>query len=310
MEKLKVLVTGGAGFIGSNIADAFIAKGHNVTVIDNLSSGKRSNINRKAKFYIADISDYQRLRIIFNKEKFDTICHHAAQIDVRKSVSDPANDARVNIVGTLNLLECARETNVKKVIFASSGGTIYGECSKTAPKENSPANPLSPYGIAKHSVEFYLKYYAYTYGIKFTSLRYGNVYGPRQDPHGEAGVVAIFSERVLHNEELLIFGTGEQTRDYVYVADVVRANLKALTRGHNNIINIGTGKLTSVNTLFRIMAQISAYKKKPIYKPARTGELSRSFLDIRAAASLLGWKPQVSIEQGLKNTMKYFEGSK
>jgi len=308
MKSLRILVTGGAGFIGSNIADAFVDAGHSVVVVDNLSSGKRRNINPRATFYKADISDAKKMQEIFRKESINLLNHHAAQIDVRKSVADPACDARINVIGTLNLLEAAKNTGVGKVIFASSGGTIYGECGKNAPPETAPANPLSPYGITKHTVEFYLKYYAKLFGMKFTVLRYANVYGPRQDPHGEAGVVAIFSQRMLKDEKLFIYGNGKQTRDYVFVGDVVRANIAALIKGDNEIINIGTGELTSVNDLYRKMAGIIEYKRPAVYKPARPGELSKSFLNFKKATKILRWRPQVGLNEGLRKTIEYFKG--
>jgi UDP-glucose 4-epimerase len=306
---MKILVTGGAGFIGSNISDALIGAGHKVVIVDNLSSGKKANINPRATFYKADITDSKKINEIFRKEKIDILDHHAAQIDVRKSVADPSFDARTNILGTLNLLEAAKNNGVKKVIFASSGGTIYGECGKSAPDEKALARPLSPYGITKHTVEFYLNFYAQLYGMKFTVLRYANVYGPRQDPHGEAGVVAIFSQRMLNNEELAIFGDGKQTRDYVYVGDVVKANLAAISRGDNEIINVGTGILTSVNALYREMAKIISYSKKPVYKPARAGELFKSFLNNRKARKVLGWEPKTALHEGLGKTIEYFRGA-
>jgi UDP-glucose 4-epimerase len=307
MTRKKVLVTGGAGFIGSNIADAYIAEGCDVVVVDNLSSGRKENINPKAKFYKADITDAKAVHEIFEKEKVELLNHHAAQIDVRKSVADPSFDASTNILGTLNLLEAAKNSGVKKVVFASSGGTIYGECGKTAPDEMAQGQPLSPYGITKYSVEFYLKYYAAIHGMKYTILRYANVYGPRQDPHGEAGVVAIFSNRVLSNQELCIFGDGEQTRDYVFVGDVVKANVAALNKGDNEIINIGTGQLTSVNELFRQMAAINGYTKAPDYKPARAGELFRSFLNNKKAKEILNWEPTMPLKEGLRSTIEYFK---
>jgi len=307
---MKILITGGAGFIGSNIADAYLKAGHKIVIADNLSSGKKENIPAKAKFYKVDITDAAKIKTIFLSEKPDVVSHHAAQIDVRTSVADPAYDARINIIGSLNVLEAARNAGVKKVIFSSSGGTIYGECAKKAPDEKAAARPLSPYGITKHALEFYLNFYSELYGMKFTALRYANVYGPRQDPHGEAGVVAIFSQRMLDNENLFIFGDGRQTRDYVYVGDVVSANLKALGAGHNQIINIGTGRLTSVNALFKQMASLAGYDKKPVYKPARPGELMKSFLDCRKAKKILRWQPSMPIEKGLKETIEYFAGKK
>ncbi len=310
MKKLKILVTGGAGFIGSNIADAFIQEGHSVSIIDNLSSGSRKNINPRAKFFKADITDKRRVADIFKKGRFDVVDHHAAQIDVRRSVEDPGNDARMNILGSLNLLDNCRRTGVNKFIFASSGGTIYGECGKKAPDETFTGNPLSPYGIAKFTVEFYMKFYAQIFGLKYTILRYANVYGPRQDPHGEAGVVAIFSQRMLKGEPIKIFGDGKQTRDYVFVGDVVRANCAALTRGDNDTFNVGTGKLTSVNELAKRMASLSGYTLKPNYMPARAGELLKSFLNARKAGRVLGWKQKVKLDQGLEETISFFRSIK
>lgn len=304
--KKHILITGGAGFIGSNISDAYVAAGHQVTVIDNLSTGKKSNLNKKVKFVHADISDARKVKALFQRGKFDVVSHHAAQIDVRKSISDPGNDARINILGTINILENARTYGVKKVIFASSGGTIYGECPKTPPDESFTGRPISPYGITKFTVEFYLKFYALIYGMKYTILRYANVYGPRQDPHGEAGVVAIFSDRMLMDSELLIFGDGEQDRDYVFVGDVVQANVLALDRGDNEIINVGMRIPRSVNELYRSMAAITGYKRKPIYKPARAGEILRSVLNNKKARTVLGWKPQYDFDRGLAKTIDYF----
>jgi len=307
---MKVLITGGAGFIGSNIADALVENGHDVIIVDNLSSGKKKNIPEKAKFYKIDITDGNLVDTIIKKEKPDVIDHHAAQIDVRKSVEDPAYDARVNVIGALNLLESARKHKVKKIIFASSGGTIYGEVGKVAPTELSPGNPLSPYGITKFTVEHYLNFYHIIHGLDFTVLRYANVYGPRQDPHGEAGVVAIFSGRMLANDDVTIFGDGKQTRDYVFVSDVVAANVAALTKGGNQIINIGTGCATSVNTLCETMASIAQYKHKPTYKPARAGELNRSLLDASKAKKILNWEPKVTLKEGLQFTIGYFRNEK
>ncbi|MHB9156039.1 MAG: NAD-dependent epimerase/dehydratase family protein [Endomicrobiales bacterium] len=303
---MKVLITGGAGFIGSNIADAYVKAGHEVVIVDNLSSGRRENVPVKARLYVADITDQGAIKEIFEKEKVEVVNHHAAQIDVRKSVADPSFDARVNILGTLNVLENARAGGVKKVIFASSGGTIYGECGATAPDETFPGCPLSPYGITKYSIEYYLAFYAAIHRMSYTCLRYANVYGPRQDPHGEAGVVAIFSQRMLCGEALTIFGDGKQERDYVYVGDVVRANLIALEKGTNEIINIGTGVLTSVNTLFKEMAAVSSYEKKPLYKTARPGELLKSYLNNKKALNVLGWQPAMQLREGLQNTIEYF----
>lgn len=306
---MKILVTGGAGFIGSNIVDAYIAAGHQVTVIDNLYSGKVKNINKRAKFYQVDIRDAAKVAKIFKREKFEIVNHLAAQMDVRKSVIDPIFDAQVNVLGTVNLLENSVKNKIKKFIFSSSGGVMYGECGKNAPTEAAGANPLSPYGVTKRTAEIYLNYYATTYGLKYLIFRYGNVYGPRQDPHGEAGVVAIFIQRMLGGEPVKIFGTGQQLRDYVYVGDVVRANVLGLSKGNNEIINIGTQKASSVNCLFNMLKEIIAYRKNPLYKPARLGELDKNFLNNQKANTLLGWKPQVDFKYGLVKTVEYFRGT-
>jgi len=304
---MKILVTGGAGFIGSNVVDAYIEKGYEVVVVDDLSSGKRENLNKKARFYELDICD-RALEGVFKKEGIDIVNHHAAQVDVRKSIADPAFDARINIEGSLNILENCRKYKIKKVIFASSGGVIYGECGNIPPNEDSPVSPLSPYGVSKYAVERYLASYERIYGLKYTALRYGNVYGPRQDPYGEAGVVAIFSGKMLGNEEVNIFGDGEQLRDYVYVEDVVRANILCLENGDNEIFNIGTGKSTSVNRLFSEMRELTHYTRKPVYKPARPGELIRSSLDVGKANHRLGWKAKVDLREGLEKTIDFFRG--
>jgi len=235
------------------------------------------------------------------------VIHHAAQIDVRKSVEDPSFDAKVNIIGSINILQSCIENKSKKIIFASSGGTIYGECGAKAPDENAFPNPLSPYGIAKYTVENYIKFFSSIYGLKYTILRYGNVYGPRQDPHGEAGVVAIFSKKMLSNDAALVFGNGKQTRDYVFVADVVSANIKSLTKGNNQIINIGTNKLTSVLDLIKVMSKITGNTNKPIMKPKRAGELFKNFLNFNKAVKVLGWKPQTDINEGIRKTIEYFK---
>jgi UDP-glucose 4-epimerase len=243
---------------------------------------------------------------IFKKEKPQIVIHHVAQIDVRKSVDDPFFDAQVNILGSIDVLNACVENKVKKIIFASSGGSVYGECKASAPKEDAKTSPLSPYAIAKNSVENYINFYSVVYGLDYTILRYGNVYGPRQDPHVEAGVVAIFAARMLRNEEVIVFGDGKQMRDYVYVGDVVNANLKSLIKGKNQIINIGTSKAFSVNDLIKVMSKVSGYEKKAKHKPKRDGELFKSFLNINKAKTVLSWSPKVNIEQGIKATIDYF----
>ncbi|MDR2437400.1 MAG: NAD-dependent epimerase/dehydratase family protein [Endomicrobium sp.] len=303
---MKILITGGAGFIGSNIADALLTKGYDVIVFDNLSSGKKENIDKKSRFYKADIYNKKEVEEIFKKEKPQIVIHHAAQVDVRKSVEDPFFDVQVNILGSINVLNASIENKVKKIIFASSGGSVYGECKASAPKEDTKTNPLSPYAIAKNSVENYINFYSVVHGLDYTILRYSNVYGPRQDSYGEAGVVAIFAGRMLKDEEVVVFGDGKQMRDYVYIGDVVDANLKSLTKGKNQIINIGTGKAVSVNELVKVMSKVSGYKKKVVHRPKRDGELFKSFLNISRAKTDLGWNPKVNIKKGIKITVDYF----
>jgi UDP-glucose 4-epimerase len=306
---VKILVTGGAGFIGSNIADRFVREGHKVIVMDNLSTGFEQNVHPKVTFFEVDTRSTV-IDKIFEKTKPDVLYHHAAQIDVRKSTHDPIFDAQVNIIGSLNLLNACVRHKVKKVVFASTGGAIYGEQDYFPADEKHPANPLSPYGVTKLTIEKYLHFYRETYGIRFVSLRYANVYGPRQNPWGEAGVVAIFARRLLSGKEALINGDGKQTRDFVFVDDVVQANLLALDYPQNDIFNIGTGIETDVNTIFRILKQHAGSKQKEIHAPAKAGEQQRSVLDSSKAERLLGWKPQVSLDLGLAKTIEYFQKTK
>jgi len=309
---MKVLITGGAGFIGSHIVDECVKRGYKVIVVDNLSTGKKENINKKTKFYNVDITNFEELEKIFKKEKPQVVNHHAAQIDVRKSVANPQYDAKINIISSLNLLELCVKYKVEKFIFASSGGTIYGECKgKTAPKENSTYSPESPYGCAKLSVEYYMNYYNKVHGLKTISLRYANVYGPRQDPYGEAGVVAIFINRMLNNNDVFIYGDGEQMRDFVYVLDVVEANMKCMTKNLNfKIYNVGTQKATSVNKLFNVISKILGYKKPAVYQPQRKGELFKSYLCIDKIKKELDWYPRFSLQEGIERTINYFKYGK
>ena len=302
---MNIIVTGGAGFIGSNVADAFIKEGHRVIIIDDLSSGWRENINEKAEFHEMGIGD-PRVEEIFKNNKIDILCHHAAQMDVRKSVADPVFDATVNIIDAIRLLEYCNKYKVGKVIFSSTGGAIYGEPEKIPADENTPALPLCPYGVSKLCFEKYLQYYKTLYGNEFTILRYANVYGPRQDPHGEAGVVAIFCGLLLEGKRPRIFGNGEQTRDYVYVGDVVKANLLALEKGNGIIANLGTGVETSVNEILKEMTDIMGKKFDPIYEPERPGEVQRICLANGKAKESLGWSPNVSLKEGMEKTIEFF----
>lgn len=306
---MKILVTGGAGFIASNVADAFIAGGHDVVIIDNLSGGKMENVNPKAKFYKMDIQDPQ-VEKIFRDEKIDVMCHHAAQMDVRKSVADPKFDASVNVLGFLNLMEFGREYGLKKVLFASTGGAIYGEQDYFPADENHPLRPLSPYGITKLVTEKYLFFYKETYGIDHVILRYANIYGPRQSPHGEAGVVAIFTSKMLKGEQPVINGEGKQTRDYVFVGDVVKANLLALNYSGSNIFNIGTGIETDVNRLFHHLRNHTGSGCEEMHAPAKAGEQMRSVISSKKIHEMLGWTPMVTLEDGLKTTVEFFKGKK
>lgn len=305
---MKILVTGGAGFIASHIVDAYIALGHDVIICDNLSSGKKEFVNREAKLYEVDIRDKNKIESIIGKEKPEVINHHAAQISVRQSVEDPIHDAEINILGLLNLLESGRKNNIKKIIFASSGGVVYGEAKMIpTPESYVPLQPLSPYGVAKLSSEYYLFVYFKTYHIPFVALRYSNVYGPRQNPHGEAGVVAIFSQKLIAGEFPIINGDGKQTRDYVYVGDVVEANKKALETIHTGSFNIGTGKETNVIELFNEMKRISKLGKEAKHGPAKMGEQKRSCLDCQSSQKILEWKNEVSLGEGLQKTVAYFQ---
>ena len=302
---MKILVTGGAGFIASHITDAIINEGHSVTVVDNLSTGFEKNVNPKAKFVKADIVDSSLLQL-FEKEKFDVVNHHAAQMDVRKSVADPSFDANTNILGTINLLQCCIKTGVKKFMFASTGGAVYGEQSYYPADEIHPTAPLSPYGISKLAVEKYLFFYKSQYDFKYTVLRYANIYGPRQNSKGEAGVVAIFSTKLLANEQPIINGTGKQTRDYVFVGDVVKANLITLKDDACDIYNVGTAKETDVNELFSKLNKLAGSNKEEKHGPAAPGEQMRSVITSEKLFKKFNWKPSTTLDNGLKETVEYF----
>jgi UDP-glucose 4-epimerase len=304
---MKVLVTGGAGFIGSHIVDMLIGEGHDVIVVDNLSTGKEENLNPEARFYKLDIQD-PSLEDIFKKENPEYVSHQAAQIDVRRSVTDPVLDAKINILGTINLLEKCVSYKVKKVVFASSGGAIYGEQEIFPAPEIHPMRPVSPYGITKLAAEHYLRYYKATYGLDYVSLRYANVYGPRQDPFGEAGVVAIFIHKMLDGDQPIINGDGEQTRDFVYVEDVARANILALkSNTDERVFNIGTGIETSVNQIFYNLREIIDPSIREVHGPPKRGEQRRSVIDPSKAKEFLQWEPRTSLIEGLKKTCRYFK---
>ena len=309
----RLLVTGGAGFIGSHVADYFLDKGFEVHIVDDLSSGKRANIPKKSKFHQISVNTDEFARLV-REGKFDVIAHLAAQMDVRKSVADPLNDATINIVGTLNLMEAVRASRGNaRVIFASTGGVLYGDFNTPPNAEIYPKDPESPYAVAKLSIELYLAYYGRVHGLDAVALRFGNVYGPRQDPHGEAGVVAIFCGRILDNRPLTVFGDGRQTRDYVFVGDVTRAVWMAATkplpdkgRLDARAFNIGTGIGTSVLEIAQKL-QVAAGSEVPVeFAPHRPGEQQESFVNVDKASALLGWAPEVSLEEGLATTYEWF----
>jgi len=302
---MNILVTGGAGFIGSHIADALIDEGHQVTIIDNLSTGRRENMPAEARFIELDIRD-SKLESIFKDTHFDAVYHQAAQGDLRISVRDPVEDLQINIAGSVNLLVLCEKYKVDHFLFASTGGAIYGEQETFPAPEAHPANPVSPYGVAKLAVEKYMFFFHSQYGLNTTALRYANVYGPRQNPFGEAGVIAIFCHKMLSGEQPYINGDGLQTRDYVYVGDVVRANLSALALEGYNIINIGTRRETDVVTIFDILRKLTGSKCERKHKPEAPGEQRRSVIDPSLAARLIDWRSEVEFEEGLELTVDYF----
>jgi UDP-glucose 4-epimerase len=302
---LKILVTGGAGFIASQIADGFIEAGHQAIILDDLSTGFEKNINPKAKFIKANICD-KSISNLFEVEKFDVVNHHAAQMDVRRSVKDPEFDATTNILGTINLLQNCVRYGVKKFMFASTGGAVYGEQEYFPADEKHNTQPKSPYGISKLAVEKYLYFYNSEYKLNYTILRYANIYGPRQNPFGEAGVVAIFSTKLLKSEQPIINGHGEQTRDYVFVGDVVKANLLLLNDAESDIYNVGTTVETDVNQLFHYLNKITGAGKDEKHGPAAAGEQMRSVITSEKMFKKFGWKPSTKLEDGLKITVDFF----
>jgi UDP-glucose 4-epimerase len=302
---VKVLVTGGAGFIGSHVADLYIENGYDVVIVDDLSTGRASNINPEATFYQVDVRRSE-IRDIFERERPDFVSHHAAQMDVRRSVVEPIYDADVNILGSINLLECARHVGLQHFVYISTGGAVYGEPQYLPCDEDHPINPICQYGASKHTVEHYLYMYRENYGLDYTVLRYPNVYGPRQDPHGEAGVVAIFTGQMLAGEQVVINGDGEQERDFVHVADCARANLQAITVPNNGIFNIGSGTGTTVNQLYQTLKEITGYPLDAIHGRPKLGETRRIYLDAVKAHTELDWQPTVGLLAGLETTVEYF----
>ncbi|MGQ0667535.1 MAG: NAD-dependent epimerase/dehydratase family protein [Nitrospiraceae bacterium] len=302
---MKVLVTGGAGFIGSHVVDRLVDEGHQVVVVDNLSTGKRKNVNRAASLYKQDIQS-GRLERVFRNERPNVVIHLAAQISVRRSVDDPVFDAQVNVLGTMNVLQQAVRHGARKVVFSSSGGAIYGEQETYPAPESHATKPLSPYGISKLCGEHYLSYFQRISGIQVVSLRYANVYGPRQDPEGEAGVVAIFIQKMLNNQQPIINGNGRQTRDFVFVEDVAEANLAAMGQESQGVYNVGAGAETSINELFRMLASLTGSVSKEVHGPAKAGEQMRSVIDPSKIKQELGWDVKVELDEGLKRTVAYF----
>lgn len=306
---MKVLVTGGAGFIGSHLADRFLAAGHEVVVLDDLSTGNVENLPAKARFYQMEL-DSPWLDELFRIERPDAVAHQAAQASVRISVDNPVFDATVNVVGTVALLQASVHHDIKRFLFSSTGGAIYGDTEAIPTPEDAPAVPVSPYGGAKLACEVYLRTFHSLHGLSYAALRYANVYGPRQDPHGEAGVVAIFSQRLLAGEPARINGDGKQTRDFVYVGDVAQANLLALTSDVVGSFNVGTGVETDINRIFDVIKRLSGSSQPEQHAPAKAGEQRRSSVDPSKIAKVMGWRPTTSLEEGLRETVRYFRESR
>jgi len=310
-----VLVTGGAGFIGSHLADRLLAERYRVISVDDLATGRIANLSeargygKEFTFFNMDVRA-EGVLSLFERHRPEVVFHLAAQSGVRPSLEDPRADASINVMGTLNILECAATTGVRKVVYAASGGTIYGDPKRIPAKESAAqgSHPLSPYGISKKVVVDYLSFYQRYRGLDFTALALGNVYGPRQDPHGEAGVVSIFASKMLEGEAPTIFGDGNQTRDYVFIDDTVHAFVQAMERGSGKLVNIGTGLETSVNGLFAMLADICGFAGEPGHGPLPPGELRRIALDISSAPNAVAWKPWTHLEDGLRETVAYLKG--
>jgi UDP-glucose 4-epimerase len=304
---MKIMVTGGAGFIASHVVDALIEDGHDVVVVDDLSRGRLEYINPKARFFQMDLTS-PFLEQVFSEVKPELVNHHAARTSVNQSMTDPINDARVNILGSLNILQNCVKYGVKHIIYASTGGALYGEPKYLPCDEDHPINPLSPYGASKHAVEHYLYLFRTNWNLDYTILRYPNVYGPRQDPYGEAGVIAIFANRMCRNEEVTINGSGLQERDFLFIKDIVRANIIVTARkGEGKVYNLGSGGSVSINTLFQTLKELSGYKIEPKYRPALKGEVFKIYLDTRRINEDLGWVPSIGFNEGLKATFEYYK---
>jgi len=303
---MKILVTGGAGFVGSHLVDRLIEEGHKVVVIDNLSTGKKENLNPKAKFYKADICD-REIAQIFKKEKPEIVFHYAAHIEARESVKDPISDAKINIIGGLNILENCRRSKTKKIIFASSGGEIYGDAKMIPIPETFSPSPISPYGVSKLSTEKYLDSYFKLFKISYLSLRYGNIYGPRQNQNGEAGVIAIFTNKMLKNEQPLIHGDGKQTKDYIFIEDATDATILSFKKNFEGILNIGTGKETSVLEIFYKLKKLTNSQVKEKHAPLPLCGFKRGCVSIKKAKKELGWQPKCSLDEGLRKTVEWFK---
>ena len=303
-ESTKVLVTGGAGFIGSHLVTGLLDNGYSVAVVDNLSSGQLRNLDHRATFYHAPIND-QRIKQIIQREGPEIIFHLAAQSSVRQSTLDPVTDADSNVLGTIRLLDAAASEGVEKIVFSSTGGAIYGNPDTVPCDEDAPVNPLTPYALSKYVSELYLELFYRTYGLQYTILRYANVYGPGQDPNGEAGVIAIFAGLMLRGRSPNIYGDGEQERDFVYVSDVVEANLAAMYRGDGRIYNIGAGEPVTINRIYSLLQECTEFRQEPVYRPRRAGDVLKIALDYSRATGELGWEPKTPLEEGLRHSVDY-----
>lgn len=306
---MRIVVSGGAGFIASHIVDQYIQLGHQVAIIDDLSTGQQENLNPEATFYEVDITDAGAVAEVMQTERPELINHHAAQMNVRRSVQEPVFDATTNILGSINVIEAALAVGTRKIVYASSGGAVYGELQYMPADESHPINPASHYGVSKYTVEQYLSLYNQLAGLSYTALRYANVYGPRQNPYGEAGVVAIFGQQMLAGKQPIIFGDGSDTRDYVFVDDIVAANVRVLDTGDNEVFNLGTGQPTSVQEVFAAVAEATGFTGQPIYAQPRAGDIAHNALDSSKAQQLLGWQPRSSFTEGIQRTIQFLRGA-